>query len=322
MRIAFVGLSTPMFYDYKSPASKAPSDIVDSPNPVLDTPFGLFLLYDEIWFLCRSLCPENMRELRYVRFLDESGMLPQIDDIHVPPLHKTIESDPALAERYNRFFDSRPDYMETVKRIGIDWDAAPDNHTHGLQVGNIRAGGNSSIENVLFDIEVITRLGRTDIELITNSFTQGWFDAPNNPIIRASLAEILVIDNIPNYLSSKGPYHPCIDEARENSFLKNYRAWVIDRSAHADVKELSDVKKEVEATIQRAQDEIFLKYLDPKTQYFSAGKTIAGAAADLAIPYLSTVTSIAEGIHNYFETKDRRWQGFIVSTRQLKDKYK
>jgi hypothetical protein len=36
----------------------------DSPNPILDSPFGLMLLYDELWFLTKDLCPTNLRNGR------------------------------------------------------------------------------------------------------------------------------------------------------------------------------------------------------------------------------------------------------------------
>jgi len=76
-RIAYVGLSTPVFYDYKYPAPQSKADTRSSPNPILDSPYRLLLLYDEIWFLTRSLCPNNMRTLSYVKFLDEENEVPQ-----------------------------------------------------------------------------------------------------------------------------------------------------------------------------------------------------------------------------------------------------
>lgn len=45
-RRAYVGLSTPLFYDYSKDAKKTNNDKYSSPNPILDTPFGLFLLYE------------------------------------------------------------------------------------------------------------------------------------------------------------------------------------------------------------------------------------------------------------------------------------
>jgi len=131
-RVAFVGLSTPLFYDYQNPANRAVTDIRSSPNPVLDSPFGLFLLFDEIWFLCRSLCPHNMRNLPYVKFLDETGRLPLLSEFEskASDLVKNIKADPQFNKQREKFYESFRMYWETVRRVGIYWDVAPDNHTH------------------------------------------------------------------------------------------------------------------------------------------------------------------------------------------------
>ena len=128
-RIAFIGLSTPLFYDYRNPASEAISDLRSSPNPILDSPFGLFLLFDEIWFLCRSLCPENMRDLPYVKFLDESGKLPSLNNIEKRSndILGTVEEDPAFSKRHQKYYDSFKIYRETTRRVGIYWE----NNKHG-----------------------------------------------------------------------------------------------------------------------------------------------------------------------------------------------
>jgi hypothetical protein len=136
MRIAFIGLSGPLFYDYRNPARKAPSDLESSPNPVLDSPFGLLLLFDEIWFLCRSLCPDNMRDLPYVKFLDETGTLPKLDNTTISDATKSIKADRLLYNSYEKFTERFfAKYWKTVRQVGIIWNAAPDNHTHMLKVG-------------------------------------------------------------------------------------------------------------------------------------------------------------------------------------------
>lgn len=316
MRIAYIGLSTPLFYDYRNPASRSPADMSSSPNPILDSPFGLFILYDEIWFLCRSLCPENMRELPYVRFLDERKMLPLLEDIDFSDIWESIRNDPILSKRYDRFRDSFSIYENMVKKIGIYWDAGPDNHTHSLRIGNIQTSANSiSLEKLLFDMEVVKRIGREDVEFITNSFSQRFLEDFNSSILRIKFTELLVIKHIPNYLGPEGPYHPCVEEARDSSFLKDFRSWIFTRSLTADENELSEMEHQAEEEIQKLQDEVFLKYLNPKTQYMSIGKTLAGNALDLIASGFSAVKSIAEETANLFDRKKKRWQGFIVSLR-------
>lgn len=68
MRIGLVGLSSPLFYDYGISAGRAPSDLYDSPNPVLDSPFGLMLLYDELWFSLPQPLPGEHARARFRPF--------------------------------------------------------------------------------------------------------------------------------------------------------------------------------------------------------------------------------------------------------------
>jgi len=80
------------------------------------------------------------------------------------------------------------------------------------------------------------------------------------------------------------------------------------------------MKHEVEATIHKSEDEIFLKTLKRSTRFCSIGKTVAGAGVDLVVPGLSTVISLAEDVKGYFDDGKRRWQGFVVSMRASADK--
>lgn len=319
MRIAYVGLSTPLFYDYRTPVQKAPSDLISSPNPILDNPFGLMLLFDEIWFACRSLCPENMRELPYVKFLDEKKMLPPLTDVYTN-IASSIESDPQIKERYDNFIYGPSPYEHLVEKM-INWDAAPDNHTHRLKLGNMESNGNSlSLDTLLFDMGVVQRLGN-DIELITNSFSQRWFESNHNPFIETKLAEIMLIDSIPNFLTANGPYHPCIDEGRDDSFLKDFRKWVSKQSGEVDDEEIYELKRQVNEEIQKLQNELFLKFLDPKTQYKSSAKILLGASASVitGLP-IDAAVAMTEQFVSFFKNKERRWQGFVVSSRNWDQK--
>lgn len=318
-RIALIGLSTPVLYDYRFQAKKAFSDLSDSPNPILDSPFGLLLLYDELWFVCRSLCPNNMRHLPYVKFLDESSMLSKIENFSLDKLKKEeIELPNQYRNFYKEFFAN---YENNVKNMGINWGwRGIDNHTHAIKVCDLVTNAcPTNLSNLLFDMSLVKILDKRNVELITNSFTQCWIESPDNPIIRSKLAELIIIENIPNYLSPQGPYHDCVEEVRNNQYLKDYRKWILSQPANLSEKELSDVKKEVEATIQKSQDEVFLKYLNPKTSYLSVGKTVVGTTIDLLTQgVFSSIYSVCENIVDYFTKGNNKWQGFIVSTRELK----
>ncbi|MDR4492421.1 MAG: hypothetical protein R2685_16250 [Candidatus Nitrosocosmicus sp.] len=73
-RVAFVGLSGPTGYDYKNYQDK--KSII--PNPILEAPLGLMVLYDKILFLHPSVCPKSMLKLLLIEFLSEKKILMNI----------------------------------------------------------------------------------------------------------------------------------------------------------------------------------------------------------------------------------------------------
>jgi hypothetical protein len=312
MRVAYVGLSGPLYYDYKTPAEPGPADMVSSPNPILDSPFGLLLLFDEIWFLTRSLCPSNMRELEYVRFLDEDQALPDMKDLDVSEVRAAAQADASWGNRYEnvRGFFSR--YQHILKRMGVDWDAAADNHTHTLHIGGQELRGNSlDLDCVLTDLEIVGRLGG-QAEMVANSFAQRWLDFEQPSLSEADLAHVLVIDRIPNYLSQEGPYHPVLEEARANPYLRDFREWVSTRSGSRDLHEAASVKQEVEAAIRDTERRLFLRYLDENRRYRSVGKTLAGALADVLVPFSGTMSEVLLDLREARHARELGWQGFLV----------
>lgn len=108
-------------YDYKHPAEKSQNDLSDSPNPIIESPLGVMILYDELIFLCKSVCPNNMRNLPYVKFVDElypnfyfSGILDNVNK-----LEEFIVLNTKLS------------YEDIEKSLNIDgWGT--DVHTHSL----------------------------------------------------------------------------------------------------------------------------------------------------------------------------------------------
>ncbi|PFE08589.1 hypothetical protein [Bacillus cereus] len=313
-RIAYVGLSTPVGYDYKNMASRTKVDTSTSPNPILDSPFGLFLLFDEIWFLTRSLCPQNLRYAPFVKFLDEINQIPFVNQVEIEQMYKEIrEKENSMYEQ--GIYDRRENFDKVIKRVAAGREYGIDNHTHRLQIGDVSLGGNPTVNNLLFDMEVINRLNNPNVELVTNSFTQTWFEGTEMTHFEIEMAEALVIDNIPNYLTLKGPYHPCVEAARENNYLKDFRKWISKRPLHTDRNELLDIKNEVEEAIRKAQDEVFLKHFEPKHHYKSVGKAILGDTIGTFIPGVSAVSTAVEETIKFVNNKDRRWQAFIVSLR-------
>lgn len=309
-RIGYVGLSTPIYYDYSNMASKAKSDTSDSPNPILEGAFGALLLYDELWFLCRSLCPENMRHLDYVKFLDETGDAPDVDQDWLPD-PKGAFSSAALDD----FYESKRDYQLVKRQANIYWNASADNHTHRLIVGNQMLSGNPwSVKNVLFDFLLVEGLQK-NVELITNSFTSRLLKTEISVGEKLQLTESLILQDVPQFLSPAGPYHPSIEEVRGSSYLSYFREWITKDAFNSNQAEVKEVKREVEMKLAESQKKIFLRYLDPKGSYESFAETVLGAGVDMLIPGAATVMDLIGQRNEEKKKQELRWQGFILDAR-------
>jgi hypothetical protein len=317
-RRAFVGYSTPLAYDYRNKASKAPSDSddSDSPNPILDSPFGLMILFDEIVFACRSLCPENLRNASFVRFLDEEGLAPDLSDIDYEKLETAAErleklGKQALHAQPQKKVISR---ITTLRQSGIYWSGV-DNHSREITVGGFAKMGNQTLENVALDGLILERLGDDSLELVSNSLLQQFVDIDSSPLGQVKLAELLTINNIHSYQSPLGPYHPVIEEVRADPYISDFRKWLSQQKNSIDAQELKDAKEAVEASLQKAQDELFLKYLDPKGYALNIGKSALLEGLGLLMPGIGLGASVLEEGLRYNEARKIRWQGFLVSLR-------
>lgn len=309
-RIGYVGLSTPSFYDYRHPASIAPSDESSSPNPIIEGAFGALFLYDELWFLCRSLCPENMRTLSYVKFLDEMKMIPEFDPNWLPSPEQIFDPSAIAA-----FHNSSSDYELVKAQANVYWDAAADNHSHGLKIGQIHLSGNSwNIKNVVFDVLLAERLPQK-VELITNSFSSRLFKVEASTRAKLQLSEVLVLDSVPQFLGPLGPYHPCMEQVRESSYLRDFRKWIQADDILASGKEVIEIKREVESKLKEDQKRIFLKYLEPRGSYKSFAETMIGVGMDALIPGTSVVKDLMGQLSEEKEKQGLRWQGFILDAR-------
>lgn len=310
MRRAYVGLSTPIGFDYKNEASKAPADTFSSPNPVLDSPFGLLLLFDELVFLTRSLCPENMRHLPYVSFLDESGKLPIIDDGEI---QQALEN--AWAAEAQQTVSVTP-FRDSIQRAGVLKDMLVDNHSHGLSIGSIQTQANASLSNLALDFLILSKQKGSGLELVTNSRLQPKLEDASLGSTHLDLTELLVIQNIPNYLTPTGPYHPVVDEVRGNKYLTDFRKWIASRPKNVSRQELDEMRTDIEFALQEAQDDYFLKNLDSKRHYTSIGKAVVGDAIGFLFPFSGTVSAIAESTIDAANDADQYWQGFLVGARR------
>ncbi|WP_146232297.1 hypothetical protein [Streptomyces sp. NWU49] len=71
-RRAFLGRFAPAFYDAANTHRVRGQA---RPNAVLENAIGLMLCYDELWFVWREMCPADMQQLDFVRFVEDDSAL-------------------------------------------------------------------------------------------------------------------------------------------------------------------------------------------------------------------------------------------------------
>lgn len=252
MSKAYVGFSTPVGYDYLNTAETVPSDVSSSPNPILVGVTGIIALFDEIWFPCRSICPQSMRNLDYVRFVAEEFPNLELDD----------ERAHAIAEEHRQTFSLNDihvggysAFMEKYYGFGH-----PDNHTHAVNCFGSMLGGNPTLLNIIRDVMVIDQL---DINFtpVMNGLTRqmtfpddyGWLRSDREDKAIRVADRILTISSLYDITGVSGPYHPVLKELRDHNFVASFRNWIRNesnslhnRSAEQIISELNDVLREFE----------------------------------------------------------------------------
>lgn len=314
-RTAYIGISYPLLYDYEHQASKSSNDLSDSPNPIIESPLGLMIFYDEILFLCRSVCPNNMRNLPYVKFVDElypdfyfKGILEYADE-----MKNSITVTTNLS------------YKDIVKALHVEgW--ITDAHTHSLKVGDITVSASSNEYHFLFDLYVFQALQNLydkDIELIANSrYTSG----VSNGGAKVEFIDRIIIPGIPNYISIEGPYHECMEELRENKYLKDFRRWVTEKHSNIQRPEIKEMCDAVEKNIEETKENTFKKYLEDNSGYSlfkSTGITTLKTLAGILCTPISVADAFGGSLKNgknYLNAKSMRWQGFVIGSKNIMKK--
>ena len=337
MRRAYVGLSSPLAYDNGNlfsvsdqvpPKYRFHYNALPYPNPLLESPYGLLLLYDEVWFLSRSLCPKNMHDLPYVKFVLESEHAESI-------FYKYVDyNDPSVSDVIDQeYFDlsihSLSDLTARLKDIPFEWEPQLRDSSEICMIAGMPAFGFSAkIETVLIDLVHLSHLDIPDLEFVTNRFTTPIVERFTKDTQQLSttisnlaiIAESVLLDRIPNYLSKDGPYHPSIEEARADSFLADYRKWVTSHPRLQNENEIMEVVQAANASFKRLQNDVFNKYLARSTPYYTIGKGILYSIIDLLALGTGTAASVIENAIKGHKIAQVRWQGFLASQEYNKSK--
>lgn len=312
-RLAYIGTSYPIAYDYEH-TSKTDNNDYLFPNPIIESPMGLLILYDELWFLCEALCPENMRKLPYVKFVDK-----EYKDIYLGDLHKYKDNKKDFLLDISEFnwkeFDNIYKSFQGYNRL--------DSHGRHINVcGEILNTICNDKTNILVDMYILQILEEktgSSLDYVSNRLYT-WGDPSDfknfNDCKNNRFAEEIVLHDIPNYISFQGPYHDCIEDLRNDKLLVAFREWIVSKKVDLDNKEILDLVSEVNNRIEACKNDIFLKNIDSaKYRMFSSiSKTII-TTAFTQLGLLDLFSTIFKSTVEFNKIKKYSWQGFVVRAR-------
>jgi len=323
MRRAFIGFSSPIGYSYSIDAPRTRNDQGSSPNPVLFGSMGLFTLYDELWFACESLCPSSMRSLPYVRFLDRDG--PAIDLSSVG-FKENIEDIVKKSDRShphdvnsmfpNGFGDGMNDYL--------GGDFATDNHTHALKFFGIEMTGNPAYFQLVTDICLVQRNKHMEFDLVFNPLTAliGFENMESDGISQVKqlgLAEmVLTFGTLYDITGSEGPYHPCIEEIRNDDLILEFRAWMDQQTTRLDNQDIRSIEADVNAKIRDLTRKGLREYVKHEN-LAAVGVKLAKDELLGKIPGGSVISTVSDAVAQNVRANEDRWKAFIALTRDTLD---
>jgi hypothetical protein len=315
MRRAFIGLSSPICYDYGF--DHVLDDHLQLPNPVLDSPMAIFLLYDELWFLNRHVCPMNCRELPFVRFVEDEYDLTKLDlrpfDLSLSQMEEALPGgyNAITWETYRKAVKDNLDYEleHRLETRGIDTSSRP------FKIGNRLKHASADPRNLLIDDLIAREYG---MQLITNSMTSGCLAALRKPERAKAnelvLTQYLLCENVPNFQFKEGPYHALIADLRSDNLLENFRKRIQGVVARRPEESPAQLKKEMEDAMTRYLNELIIKTVDKKNIYVGVASAILGQ-----IPVIGNVYGAFEGGAEVYERIKERtdvgWMAFIAKAR-------
>lgn len=316
-RIAYIGLSSPIgyFYDSQSLYFKQEWDW----NPIIESPQGLITLFDELWFLTRSLCPINLRNESYVKFLDENSFYTQkinriCRDFFNLGINDFVSIYPYISKSIDvnkNFSDAQfKKYWEVMSCIyGQDASNYPiDNHSHSFNFSGYNLSGNSMrTEYLAFDIAVVGKINLLGLELISNSFNINGFKATNKIFNNTKVSEGVTIKKIPVLQTPVGPVIQDIERLRENKYLMDFRDKINNGLTDENV---SNSIESIEKEFVKYRNETLLHHQDKSRLLTSISTTFFEWGLDLMS--LGGTTIFKKQVDDY-NTRKKSWTGFIAS---------
>lgn len=323
MANAYVGFSSPIGYDYGHPARQCLNDLSSSPNPVLMGAVGLMCFYDEIWFACESLCPNNMRDLPFVFFLDKEKPAPDIEgdnfsDFCSPESSRELG---LAAPSLNAMFPVG--YNDGMGQYLGYFDGKVDNHTHAIEFFCRNFGGNPRPEQVMADIWVLQRYKELNATLVTNPVTENILARPAQKTdvklddgMCRFVDTVVTIDRMFDISSEFGPFHPCLLDLRNEPSIENFRKWVSGTISQFSNLPAEQVAEQVRFSVLEFQERELAKSVS-KSSLSSLCLDFVKDFTLSALPGVSQASKIRDALVRNDEIDAIQWKAFLAKSHMV-----
>jgi hypothetical protein len=306
-RVAFVGLSGPTGYDYKNYQDKKST----IPNPILEAPLGLMVLYDKILFLHPSLCPKSMLRLPFVEFLSEKKDLSEYF-IKISEDEIMTRSNPEY--NYESVSTEYTHISQNIKQLLPN--SICDNHSRKWEGLPYSPNATNPI-NVIYD-NIIAK--NESAAFTTNSVWHKTLFIESRNVLKENVVNYAIVHRIPNYIDSNGPFVKLIEEIRDRAFIREFRKKIDNLIKNNDSKSILDLTQQLEIEFEIIRDILHARIFE-KSRFFESIASGVSLIPDLAgIPYIGSVVSIGSLINNMFKIHgDRKfgWTGFLLDLKNI-----
>lgn len=313
----FIGLSAPVAYDFKHGGPRLSSHRHEVGNPILEGGVSLSLMYDELWFLTRALCPLNLRERKWVHFLDEEGLLPDISDLSIYALNTMRHQEPGWRNWNDKTVsDSRrpSSFFLQQQSPYIPWRKST---LAGLMIGDHLWAACFDITRVLFDSLVLARViegGNLDMEIIGNSYNHDLM-ASTHSFARTRAVTSLLFSDLPEHLAPEGPFHPVLEELRSDRLISEFRQWITAAQPPPDQVDNEMWAARIRNGIRKAANSLFVRAARDSA-WRRVGMAAALDAIGILVPGLSTAVESGRIVVSRKNRNKLHWQAFLVSAEE------
>jgi hypothetical protein len=327
MKRVFVGLSGPIAFDYgKRPWRH------DMPNPLLENVTGLLLCYDEIWFLSRNLCPEDLRDLPYVKFIEDDQALSEralVACDQYKPLAVEAGEAKTLDERIAVERSRGERTLEIVEFVKSQSEVPFlfDSHSRGTKIGEAYVGTSvpGSPENGILDWGVAQSLDlNLDVAInspLATSLELLFEESPPEQAFQRwhiEAAELLLPLRTTDYLGDRGAYHESLEDLRAHRSVSEFRTFLAE--AEAVDRDAIALSRHVSELAEKHCRDILERFVKGRSKVRTLGTASIGAAGNVVKPglgsLLSGVITSAEWLKERSLRKRVAWSLFVVDAKR------